>query len=167
VTGGFDLDRFVVAQDPVFAQVRAELADGRKQTHWMWYIFPQIAGLGMSAMSRRYAISGQAEAAAYLAHPMLGPRLLACTALVALLVTRGRLVMSTELGVWLAQVEALPRVKFVPMDHEIAILAITLPENFHRDPVDRIIVATARKFGAPIITADEKIRAYRHVRTIW
>jgi len=82
MTGGFDLARFVAAQDPVFAQVRAELADGRKRTHWMWYIFPQIAGLGMSAMSARYAIAGREEAAAYLDHPVLGPRLLDCTALV-------------------------------------------------------------------------------------
>jgi uncharacterized protein (DUF1810 family) len=82
VTAGFDLQRFVAAQDQVFAQVRAELADGRKRTHWMWYVFPQIAGLGMSAMSRRYALSGRGEAAAYLDHPLLGPRLLDCTALV-------------------------------------------------------------------------------------
>ncbi len=78
----FDLERFVTAQAPVWASVRAELAAGAKRTHWMWYIFPQIAGLGFSAMSRTYAISGPAEASAYLAHPILGPRLREATALI-------------------------------------------------------------------------------------
>jgi uncharacterized protein (DUF1810 family) len=78
----FDLDRFVRAQEPVLAQVRRELADGRKRTHWMWFIFPQLSGLGHSAMAQRYAIASLAEAQAYLEHPVLGPRLLECTALV-------------------------------------------------------------------------------------
>jgi uncharacterized protein (DUF1810 family) len=78
----FDLARFVAAQDPVIDQVRAELAAGDKRSHWMWYVFPQIAGLGMSAMSQRYAISGRAEAGAYLRHKLLGARLRDCTALV-------------------------------------------------------------------------------------
>ena len=74
----FDLARFVRAQDPVIASVRAELKNGRKVSHWMWFVFPQIAGLGMSAMSRRYAISSIDEARAYLAHPVLGPRFREC-----------------------------------------------------------------------------------------
>jgi uncharacterized protein (DUF1810 family) len=78
----FDLQRFVDAQAPVIDQVRAELGRGRKTTHWMWFIFPQIAGLGFSAMAHRYAIRSLHEAAAYLAHPALGPRLLECTRLV-------------------------------------------------------------------------------------
>ena len=78
----FDLQRFVEAQDSVYRRVIAELSAGRKQSHWMWFIFPQIAGLGFSAMAQRYAISSRAEAAAYLAHEILGPRLLACTRLV-------------------------------------------------------------------------------------
>lgn len=78
----FDLNRFVAAQDPVYEQVREELAAGRKRTHWMWFVFPQIAGLGYSPMAQRYAISGLEEARAYLAHPVLGPRLLECTKLV-------------------------------------------------------------------------------------
>jgi PIN domain nuclease of toxin-antitoxin system len=86
---------------------------------------------------------------------------------IALLVTRGRLGLGMELGAWLASVETVPGVKFLPVDNKIAVLAITLPDEFHKDPADRIIVATARKFGAPIVTADEKIRSYRHVRTIW
>lgn len=82
MTDPFDLDRFIQAQNPVFGAVQAELARGRKQTHWMWFVFPQIAGLGFSAMSQRYAIGSRAEAEAYLAHPTLGPRLIECTRLV-------------------------------------------------------------------------------------
>ena len=77
----YDLERFVAAQDAGGAYERAvqELRDGRKVSHWMWFVLPQIAGLGMSPMSRRYAISSLAEATAYLEHPVLGPRLLECT----------------------------------------------------------------------------------------
>ena len=78
----FDLQRFVDAQNPVFDRVCEELRAGRKQTHWMWFIFPQLAGLGSSAMAARYAISGKPEAQAYLAHKILGPRLRQCTQLV-------------------------------------------------------------------------------------
>lgn len=74
----FDLVRFVRAQDPVIAEVCTELRGGRKASHWMWFVFPQIAGLGMSAMSQRYAISSVEEARAYLEHPVLGPRLRLC-----------------------------------------------------------------------------------------
>ncbi len=76
----FDLKRFVDAQDAgeAYARALAELRAGRKQTHWMWFVFPQLAGLGASAMAQRYAISGPDEARAYLAHRVLGPRLLAC-----------------------------------------------------------------------------------------
>ena len=78
----FNLQRFVTAQAPVFEQVRAELSEGRKRTHWMWFVFPQIAGLGFSPMARKFAISSLEEARAYLRHPTLGPRLKACTMLV-------------------------------------------------------------------------------------
>jgi len=78
----YDLQRFVDAQNPVYHRVRAELRTGRKQTHWMWFIFPQIAGLGHSAMAQRYAISSAAEARAYLDHPVLGQRLRECTRMV-------------------------------------------------------------------------------------
>jgi uncharacterized protein (DUF1810 family) len=78
----FELQRFLDAQAPVIEQVRRELRDGRKASHWMWFVFPQVSGLGFSAMSQRYAIASGAEAAAYLAHPVLGARLLDCTALV-------------------------------------------------------------------------------------
>jgi uncharacterized protein (DUF1810 family) len=74
-----DLERFVTAQDGVYERALAEIVAGDKRSHWMWFIFPQIAGLGRSATAERYAISGRAEAAAYLAHPVLGPRLRECT----------------------------------------------------------------------------------------
>jgi uncharacterized protein (DUF1810 family) len=77
----FQLDRFVAAQAPVYAQVLAELRAGSKSTHWMWFIFPQLKALGRSAMAKHYGIGSLAEAAAYLAHPVLGTRLLECTQL--------------------------------------------------------------------------------------
>jgi uncharacterized protein (DUF1810 family) len=78
----FDLQRFVDAQAPVYPCVLGELRHGCKQSHWMWFIFPQLAGLGLSAMARRFAIRSRAEAIAYLGHAVLGPRLRECTALV-------------------------------------------------------------------------------------
>jgi uncharacterized protein (DUF1810 family) len=77
-----DLSRFVEAQETIYSRVVAELVAGRKQSHWMWFVFPQITGLGSSAMAQRYAIGSRAEAEAYLAHPVLGPRLIECTRLV-------------------------------------------------------------------------------------
>jgi uncharacterized protein (DUF1810 family) len=77
----FDLQRFVEAQEPVIERARAELRAGRKRTHWMWFVFPQIAGLGHSETARRFAISSRAEAEAYLDHPILGPRLRDCARL--------------------------------------------------------------------------------------
>ena len=76
----FDLDRFVRAQRETYARALAEVRDGAKRSHWMWYVFPQIAGLGHSAMARRFAILGLDEARAFLAHPVLGGRLREITA---------------------------------------------------------------------------------------
>jgi len=73
-----DLGRFVTAQRSSYEQALAEIASGRKRSHWMWYIFPQFAGLGFSVTSRKYAIGSLAEAEAYLRHEVLGPRLVAC-----------------------------------------------------------------------------------------
>jgi uncharacterized protein (DUF1810 family) len=81
-TDVFDLARFIDAQAGVIDTVRAELRAGRKTSHWMWFVFPQIAGLGHSAMAQRYAIASLAEAKAYAAHPVLGARLRECTSLV-------------------------------------------------------------------------------------
>jgi uncharacterized protein (DUF1810 family) len=75
----FDLERFVTAQAPVYVAVLAELAAGHKRSHWMWFVFPQLRGLGMSSTAEFYGIASLAEAEAYLAHPLLGPRLVACT----------------------------------------------------------------------------------------
>lgn len=82
MAASFDLDRFVSAQASVYERVLSELRAGLKQSHWMWFIFPQIAGLGHSAMSQRYAISSLQEATEYLHHPLLGARLRECTQLV-------------------------------------------------------------------------------------
>ncbi|MDO9500177.1 DUF1810 domain-containing protein [Falsiroseomonas sp.] len=78
----FDLARFVQAQDTVMAEVQRELRQGRKYGHWMWFVFPQLRELGRSATARHYGISSLAEARAYAAHPLLGQRLVDCTALV-------------------------------------------------------------------------------------
>jgi uncharacterized protein (DUF1810 family) len=75
----YNLQRFLDAQAAVYSDVCAELVSGDKETHWMWFIFPQIAGLGHSAMAQRYAITNRAEAIAYLANPVLGSRLVHCT----------------------------------------------------------------------------------------
>jgi uncharacterized protein (DUF1810 family) len=85
---GFDLERFVAAQAGIYAEALAELRAGRKQSHWMWFVFPQIAGLGRSPTARFYAIASAAEARLYLAHPLLGARLTECTE--AVLAHRGR-----------------------------------------------------------------------------
>ena len=79
----FALRRFVDAQRPVYEAVLGELRAGRKRSHWMWFIFPQIAGLGRSSMAQRFALSSLDEAVAYIAHPVLGPRLRECARLVA------------------------------------------------------------------------------------
>ncbi|WP_231743316.1 DUF1810 domain-containing protein [Mycobacterium sp. GA-2829] len=78
----YDLQRFVTAQDPVYDTVIGELRAGRKQSHWIWFIFPQVRGLGRSPTAQHYAIASRDEAVAYLAHDVLGPRLRECTRLV-------------------------------------------------------------------------------------
>ena len=86
-----DLRRFVEAQQPVWPQVRAELAAGAKRSHWMWFVFPQLKGLGRSAAAQHYGIASREEALAYWRHPVLGPRLKECTELV--LAVPGRTVL--------------------------------------------------------------------------
>jgi uncharacterized protein (DUF1810 family) len=83
-----DLQRFVAAQDPVWDEVRAQLRAGRKTSHWMWFVFPQLRGLGRSAMAETYGIASRAEAVAYWQHALLGPRLVECCRL--LLAIEGR-----------------------------------------------------------------------------
>ena len=84
----YDLSRFVRAQEPEYAHALSEIKSGRKRSHWMWYIFPQVDGLAFSSTSKHYAIKSLAEAKAYLDHPVLGPRLLACAE--AVLCVEGR-----------------------------------------------------------------------------
>ena len=85
----------------------------------------------------------------------------------AMLVDRGRVALSMDIEEWLSVVSRIEAVNFVPVDNEIGVKSVALPGAFHKDPADRIIVATARKLAAPLVTADEEIRRYPHVRTIW
>ncbi len=84
----FDLQRFVAAQADIYQEALGEIRNGRKRTHWMWFIFPQVAGLGMSPTSQHYGIAGLREAAAYLSHSLLGPRLIECSEAVVLVAGR-------------------------------------------------------------------------------
>ena len=86
---------------------------------------------------------------------------------ICMLVKRGKLILALEVSRWLATVVEIEALRFHPIDVEIASNAVDLPGNFHKDPADRMIVATARKFAAPLVTKDEKIRAYMQVKTIW
>jgi uncharacterized protein (DUF1810 family) len=79
----YDLERFVSAQEHLYDRVLDELRQERKQSHWMWFVFPQLSGLGLSAMSRRYAIASLDEAQAYMRHPILGRRLIECAGIIA------------------------------------------------------------------------------------
>lgn len=83
-----NLTRFTEAQEPVYAQVIAELTAGEKLSHWMWFVFPQLRGLGSSQMAQHFGISNVDEASAYLSHPLLGPRLRECTRIVCALQNR-------------------------------------------------------------------------------
>ncbi|MFS8981680.1 type II toxin-antitoxin system VapC family toxin [Cupriavidus necator] len=86
---------------------------------------------------------------------------------IAMLVEREKLVLSMDVGSWLATVAEIEAVHFLPIDIDIATKSVDLPGEFHKDPADRMIVATARKLAAPLVTKDEKIRAYKHVKSIW
>ena len=86
---------------------------------------------------------------------------------ISMLMMKGRLILSMELDRWLDEVSQIEGVRFMPVDNEIAIKSTVLPDTFHKDPADRIIVATARKLAAPLVTADAKIRNYAHVHTVW
>lgn len=86
---------------------------------------------------------------------------------IAMLVGSGRLFLTMDVGSWLATIGQIEAVRFLPVDVEIATKSVDLPGEFHKDPADRMIVATARKLAAPLVTKDERIRAYAHVKTIW
>lgn len=84
-----------------------------------------------------------------------------------MLVAKGRIALSMDMAEWLSVVKQIEAVSFVPVDNDIAVKSVELPGTFHKDPADRIIVATARKLAAPLVTADDKIRDYPHVRALW
>ncbi|HQT64970.1 MAG TPA: type II toxin-antitoxin system VapC family toxin [Acidocella sp.] len=86
---------------------------------------------------------------------------------IAMLVRSGRMALGQDVAAWLALVGQIPAVKFIAVDNEIAVKSVELPGAFHKDPADRLIVATARKLGLALVTADEKIQNYPHIRTIW
>lgn len=86
---------------------------------------------------------------------------------VSMLINKKRLVLSMDIESWFDEVSQIDGVRFLPVDNEIGIKSTVLPGNFHKDPADRMIVATARKLAVPLVTADDKIRNYQHVKTIW
>ena len=84
-----------------------------------------------------------------------------------MLINKGRLILSMDVESWFDEVTQIDGVRFIPVDNEIAIKSTVLPGVFHKDPADRMIVATARKLAVPLVTADQKIQNYEHVKTIW
>lgn len=86
---------------------------------------------------------------------------------VAMLVERGRLELALDVGDWVAHAEAVPELEFVPITNHLALRSVTLPGTLHGDPADRLIVATARYLGLPLVTRDRKLHEYPHVETIW
>ena len=86
---------------------------------------------------------------------------------ISILVARGRLALRVNLDDWIAQVEEVPAIEFIPIDNRIALLATQLPEPLHKDPADRMIIATAKEMAIPLVSADQKIRTYQHIETIW
>ncbi len=86
---------------------------------------------------------------------------------IAMLIEKGRLVLSMDVASWLDEVSQIDGVRFVPVDNEIGIKSAVLPGEFHKDPADRMIVATARRLAVPLVTADQKMIEYEHVKTVW
>ncbi len=86
---------------------------------------------------------------------------------IAMLVKQEKLLLAMDVDSWLATVAKIEHVRFIPVDVEISVKSVDLPGEFHKDPADRLIVATARKLAVPLVTKDEKIRGYAHVKTIW
>ena len=86
---------------------------------------------------------------------------------IAMLVHRGRLTLTMDVSAWLSTVNRIRGIRFIPVDNSIAIGAVNLPGKFQKDPADRLIVATARRFGAPLVTQDRRIRSYPHLKTVW
>lgn len=126
-------------------------------THaWVWW----VSGLEpLSPKARRLIGAAVEQRAVYLSSMSVWE--------VAQLVDRGRLELTMDVATWVARSEALPFVHFIPVDNAIALKAVQLPGRLHPDPADRLIIATALILGFPLVTRDEKIARYPHVRTIW
>ena len=126
-------------------------------THaWVWFISnPEL----LSKRAKRYLDAAVEEKAIMISSISVWE--------VALLIAKKRLILTLELNDWIAKSEMLPFFKFIPVDNSVAIKSVNLPQPLHRDPADRIIIATAISLGAPIVTKDEKILNYPHVQTIW
>ena len=126
-------------------------------THaWVWFISnPEL----LSERAKRYLDAAVEEKAIMISSISVWE--------VALLIAKKRLILTLELNDWIAKSEMLPFFKFIPVDNSVAIKAVNLLQPLHRDPADRIIIATAISLGAPIVTKDEKILNYPHVQTIW
>lgn len=123
----------------------------------LWWANGERAQLSASAAS---AIDAEMDGGQILVSSMSAWEL-------AMLVERGRVALSMDVASWLDTLSRIEAVQMVPVDSEIAVKSVQLPGDFRKDPADRIIVATARKFAAPLVSADEKIRGYPHVRAIW
>ncbi len=145
----YDLQRFVAAQDSggTYESAIAELREGRKRSHWMWFVFPQVAGLGRSPTSRRYSISSLEEARAYLDHPVLGPRLLECARTVAEL--SGRTAEEVFGGIDAVKLRSSMTL-FAQAAPENPLFAVVLDVHFggSRDPAtDRLLAGTNPRDG--------------------
>ena len=126
-------------------------------THvWVWWVSGHAA---LSRKAQRTIKAAVNQAAVYVSSISAWE--------VAQLTARGRLQLNMDVEAWVAKSEALPFLHFVPVDNAIAIKSVKLPEPFHADPADRIIIATALTLGFPLVTRDEKILDYPHVRTTW
>jgi len=139
------LERFLAAQDRVWETVLAELRAGRKRTHWMWFVFPQLAGLGHSAMAVRYAIGSMAEAEAYLRHPVLGPRLREAVRL--MLSHRGRAAEAILGGIDAMKLRSSLTL-FQAADPHDPIFAEALAVFCHAEPDERTVALIAQMRGA-------------------
>lgn len=126
-------------------------------THvWVWWV---SGSTPLSSKARRIVEEGVQQSAIYLSSISVWE--------VAQLTARGRLQLTMGVADWVAKFEALPFVHFVPVDNTIALKSVQLPDSLHSDPADRIIIATALTLGFPLVTRDERIARYPHIRTIW
>ncbi|HEY6431742.1 MAG TPA: DUF1810 domain-containing protein [Acetobacteraceae bacterium] len=146
----YNLQRFVAAQADIFERVKAELQEGRKTSHWMWFIFPQLKGLGFSAIAQRYAICSRGEAEAYLGHQILGPRLRDCTDLVCCVEGRSiREIFGTPDDLKFRSSMTL----FANVALDKQLFTSALDKYFHGEP-DRKTLELLRQIGAGIVDGE-------------